>query len=76
MTPLVLGLAGLGFDRAKPKPFCLSFKRVTPWYIFGVVEKYLDEVDKAMAAWDEARLMTRPAVSGLADNIFRELIRC
>ena len=72
MTPLDLGLGGLGLDLAKPKPFSLSFKRVAPWYRF-VVERPLDEVDEAtLAIWDVVRLMTRPwvLVNGvLAKNI-------
>lgn len=42
MTPLDLGLAGLGFDLTKPKPSCLSLRRVSPWDKPDVIEKPLD----------------------------------
>lgn len=41
--------------------------------MFDVAENCLDGVNKAMAACDEVRLITRPALNGITDNIVRQL---
>jgi hypothetical protein len=51
VTPLRLGLIGLGFDRAKPKPFSLSCKSVTP-----CADRAGDDTDRVLACEGEAAL--------------------
>jgi len=53
---LLLGLVGLGLDLAKPKPFSLSCRRVTP-RAGDDMDRLLDEEDTAaLADLSEARL--------------------